>query len=186
MRIISGEKRGTVLSAIKGDWIRPTSDKVRGALFSSLLSAKPDINVFTDMFSGSGAVAIEALSRGIETVYLFDNNKKSIAVIRQNLKKTGYTDRAHLLFMSAQKGLLWLKENGVVSDVFFMDPPYKEIGQITGLMDTIEREKLLADDGIIMIEHDKNDIMPSKAGVFFLCKEKKYGNTVITLYRKTS
>ncbi len=184
MRIIAGEKRGTQLASIKGDWIRPTSDKIRGAVFSSLFSLS-DPQVFTELFAGSGAMGIEALSRGIPEVWQFDNNRKSIDIIKKNLEKTGYTDKTNLCFMSAAKGLRLLAEKNIASDVIFMDPPYKDVSQTLDLMTFIHEQNLLTPDGIIMIEHDKNDIMPIKSGKFDRIKEKKYGTTVITTYGKS-
>ncbi len=180
MRIIAGEKKGTTLSRINGDWIRPTSDKIRGALFSTLFSYFPKIEGFIDCFSGSGAVAIEAVSRGVKDVYLFDKSSKSARIIRENLKKTNYKNKVHFYPYSIQKGLGILHKEGIKAEVFFMDPPYKDINQIKDLLESIKKYEILKFGGIIVIEHDKKDEIHNLISDYKVLKEKAYGNTVLT------
>ncbi len=90
MRVIAGEKRGTKLVSIDGDFIRPTTDKVKGAVFNSVQVELREAQVFVDLFGGSGAMGIEALSRGIPQAYFFDISRNSIGIIKKNLKLTGF------------------------------------------------------------------------------------------------
>lgn len=184
MRIIGGEKRGTQLVNIKGNWIRPTSDKVREAIFSSLLSYINDWDVFIDCFSGSGAMGIEAYSRGFREVILFDNNKKSIGIINKNLEKVGYTDDIKVYNVSATTGLDILEKFDIKANVFFMDPPYKNIKEVYKLLNKIEQKNLLAHNSIILIEHDRNDIIDVTNPYYKIVKEKNYGQTTITYVLK--
>lgn len=181
MRIIGGEKKGLVLSSIKGDWIRPTSDKIRGAIFSSVLNYIDTDSIFVDCFSGSGAMSIEALSRGFKTAYLFDKNKKSIEIIKANLKKAQYLKHTHIYQCSALEGLKKLEKDDVIADFIFMDPPYKKINLVFELLEYINQKNLLSPHGIIVIEHDKSDIINQSINYFHLLKEKSYGNTTITM-----
>lgn len=183
MRIISGEKKGLNLSSIKGDWIRPTTDKVRGAIFSSILNYIPDDGIFVDCFAGSGAMSIEALSRGFKHAYLFDNNKKSIQVIKENLKKADYLNESTVRLSTALKGLAFLKENKIQADFFFMDPPYKKFEIIFELLEYISNNRLLSNEGVIVLEHDKSDIINGTISDFLILKEKTYGNTAITILK---
>lgn len=184
MRIIAGERGGLRLSTIKGDSIRPTTDKIRGAIFSSLYSMQGIGGSFIDCFCGSGAMAIEALSRGYDNVYAFDSSKKSIAVIEKNLKLARYEDKIHLYKMSAKKGLTKLGEDGIHAETIFMDPPYKKLDLIYPLFDTIDNYQLAAPSGIVVIEHDKNDKIDKVIGNFSSIKEKVYGNTAISFYSR--
>ena len=179
MRIISGERKGLALTNIHGNWIRPTTDKIRGAIFSSLHNYFSSINGFIDCFGGSGAMAIEAASRKIKNIYCFDNNKKSIKVIKENLNKAHYNKEIHLYNLSAKKGLEILKTRKFQADVFFMDPPYKDIDLVYELLEIIKSNKLIAPVGLIVIEHDKSDIIQLNDS-YNIIKEKKYGNTIVT------
>lgn len=180
MRIISGDKKGLVLNSIKGDWIRPTSDKIRGALFSSLLSEFSEIDGFVDCFAGSGAISIEACSRGVKNIFLFDKNKNSIEIIKKNIKKANYQKDINVYNCSALKGLDILSKEHIKFDVFFMDPPYKDLDLIYPIIEKIYDDNLLNDKGIIVVEHDKNDIINKLINNYHIYKEKKFGNTVLT------
>ncbi len=180
MRIIAGDKKGLNLTSLKGDAVRPTTDKIRGAIFSMLGSLGITQDVFVDCFAGTGAMAIEALSRGFKEVYLFDSSKKSISIIKKNLELSGYEAEAKLYHCKALAGLEMLKGRKV--DVFFMDPPYKKLDLIFPLLDYIKQNNILAENGVIMIEHDKGDIIIERIKDFTFIKEKKYGNTVITIF----
>ncbi len=182
MRVIAGEKRGLKLSAIKGDWIRPTSDKVKGAVFNSIQLRVSEAEVFVDLFGGSGSMGIEALSRGIPKAYFFDISRDSIEIIRKNLKLAGYEKRGEVRHCSAEEGISMLADRGIRCDVIFMDPPYKDGEDMIRLLEKISDKKILNSDGIIMMEHEKSVIMPLGINLFEKTKEKKYGSTLISYY----
>ena len=184
MRVIGGCRGGIRLAGFTGDRIRPTSDKVKGAVFSILDNLVPDYDTFADLFAGTGGMGIEALSRGAENVYFFDRDPKSLAVVRENLKRTGFSDSAEVNRMPARRGLDMLAADEVRCDVIFMDPPYRDVVDSLSLFDEIERAQLLAADGVIVLEHDKSDIIPNKVSAFMKIKEKMYGNTVISFFRR--
>lgn len=182
MRVIAGEKRGMVLYSPKDQKVRPTADKVKGAIFNSIQNEISSASVFVDVFGGSGAMGIEALSRGAAEAWFFDCARESIALIKKNVQKAKYEKRAHICHCPAEKGLLLLEKNGIAADVFFLDPPYVKVKETIGLLEIIQGKKLLKKDGIIMIEHDKNDIIPSCIKNFLNIKTKTYGMTCISFY----
>ena len=182
MRVIAGDKRGLVLFSPSDEAVRPTSDKIKGAIFNSLQNRLPEVSVFVDVFGGSGAMGIEALSRGVDRAWFFDTAKASINLINKNLNKAGYTDRARVLHMSAAAGLDRMAAAGVTGDLFFMDPPYRMGDAIPELMTKIFHKKLLNRGGIIVIEHEKNVIIPKVVCGFELTREKTYGITCISMY----
>lgn len=182
MRIIAGEKRGLKLMMPAGDAIRPTTDKVRGAIFNTLQTVLGEAEVFVDLFGGSGAMALEALSRGIPEAWIFDVSKASMAVIKKNIEKAGYTDRVHCGLMSARAAVSYLADRGGTGDLIFMDPPYAEGDASLALIEAIWDKKILKSDGFIMMEHEKSVIMPLCIKGYQRLKEKKYGITVISYY----
>jgi 16S rRNA (guanine966-N2)-methyltransferase len=182
MRIIAGEKRGLKLLEPKDQRIRPTTDKVRGAVFNTLQGRLADAGVFVDLFGGSGAMGIEALSRGVEKAYFFDKDRDSVALIGRNLKKAGYEGRATLMQMPAAGAAGWLAAQGITCDFLFMDPPYVLGPEMPELIADIFVKKIVKTDGILMMEHEKSVIMPVSIAGFNKVKEKKYGVTVISYY----
>lgn len=182
MRVIAGEKRGKKLAPILGDWIRPTTDKIKGAIFNSLQNEIREAEVFVDLFSGSGAMGIEALSRGVETAFFFDLAKDSIAITKKNIVLVGYEDRAHVFHQSAEKGVDILAEQGTSCDVIFMDPPYCQIEEIYQLLQLISEKEILSENGKLVIETEKSVIMPIVKNKLVCYKSKKYGGTTIYYY----
>lgn len=184
MRVIAGEKRGLKLSIPKGEDIRPTTDKIKGAIFNTLQWDLPDADVFVDCFGGSGAMAIEALSRGVREAYIFDASAKSIQAIQDNVKKAHYENRAHVMKIMAQAGIDRLSASGIQADFVFMDPPYRMKQAPVDLMMQIVDKKMLKSTGIVVIEHAKSVIMPVTLSGLRRVKQKHYGITSIDYYRR--
>lgn len=184
MRVIAGEKRGTVLISPKDKEVRPTSDKIKGAIFNTIQMELNGAQVFVDFFAGSGAMGIEALSRGVERAYFCDVALASLAVIKKNLTKTAFNDRAEVLPMAAQAGVAYLAGQGVSADLIFMDPPYAQGEAVLSLAAACITEKIVNLGTIIMIEHEKSVIMPLMIENFTRYKEKRYGITVVSYYRR--
>jgi len=182
MRVIAGDKRGKKLVSIPGDKIRPTTDKVKGAIFSSLQVDLRNARVFVDLFSGSGAMGIEALSRGVEMAYFFDIAQESIAIIKKNISLTGYESRARVFKMPGIKGLEMLSQNEVFCDIVFMDPPYVQ-GEGSGkILELISEKEILSENGKVVIESEKSVIIPLEKNNLICYKSKKYGNSMISYY----
>ncbi|MBC3795481.1 16S rRNA (guanine(966)-N(2))-methyltransferase RsmD [Acetobacterium tundrae] len=182
MRIIAGEKRGKKLMSFPGDKIRPTTDKVKGAIFNSLQNEVREAKVFVDLFAGTGAMGIEALSRGVETAYFFDLSQDSVQIIKKNLALTGYESRAKVFNLSAEKGLEWLYKNKVNCDIIFMDPPYAQGEETISFIEMISEKEILSGNGKLVIESKISVIMPIEKKNLTCYKSKKYGITTVSYY----
>ncbi len=180
MRVIAGSAKGRVLKTIKGFHIRPTTDRVKEALFSMIDSYIID-SVVVDLFAGTGGLGIEALSRGADKVYFVDNNKNSIQVLNENIRQIGFQEKSTVLFCDARRAVEKLTLYQHPFNIIFMDPPYlKDL--IIPCMHAISNHNLLKDKGIITVEHDSKDVLPDKIGSLKRVKEKRYGNTMLSIY----
>ena len=155
MRVISGKSRGCKLKAPEGLSTRPTTDRIKESLFNILA---PDIYDcrFLDIFSGSGAIAIEALSRGAKEAVLIDSSDKAMAVIRENLTHTKLSDSAETMKSDVFSALKTLSSKGRRFDIIFMDPPYAA-GLYKKTLETIVQYNILDDDGYIVAEQSSDD-----------------------------
>ena len=151
MRIISGKARGTKIATLEGDNTRPTLDRVKESLFNIIQNNIYNSNVL-DLFSGSGALALESLSRGARRAYLCDSSKEAIKVIKNNIEKTHFEDSVEILNLDYMKCLEKLKN--LKFDLIFLDPPYESEFDILALKYIIEN-KMLNNDGIIILETDR-------------------------------
>ena len=180
MRVVSGNLRGMKLNTIEGETTRPTRDIVKEALFSIIQSYVQDA-VFLDLFAGSGAIGIEALSRGAKNAIFVDLNPKCVAVIRENVQKGKLSDISRIYNTDYKMALKKLK--GETINIIYIDPPYhKDMG-----VDAIERISeydLLADNGLIVIETDTNDEVTDCIGKFEKFNYKRYGRNILSLYRR--
>ncbi|WKY46355.1 16S rRNA (guanine(966)-N(2))-methyltransferase RsmD [Eubacteriaceae bacterium ES3] len=184
MRIIGGDKRGTKLVPVSSQGIRPTSDKIRGAIFNSLQFEIHELEIFVDLFAGTGAMGIEALSRGVKKAYFFDISEKSLQIVKKNVDKVGYNERSELVHISAEDGINLLKDSQIEVDLMFLDPPYVQGDSIDKLLDLIESKEILSKGGKIVIETEKSVIMPLEKNTLFCYKKKTYGNTLVYFYVK--
>lgn len=152
MRIISGLARGTKLHTLEGENTRPTLDRVKEPLFSIMQNYIKD-SVVLDLFSGSGALGLEALSRGAQKAILCDNSYEAIEIIKKNISKTHFEEKTKLLFMDYKKCLLSVNEK---FDIIFIDPPYK-LDIAVKSVEIILENNLLSENGIIVIETDEEE-----------------------------
>ena len=183
-RVIAGQYKGRVLAAPEGDKTRPTTDKVKEALFSIIQVRVPG-STFLDLYSGSGQIAIEALSRGADRVTLVERNPRACAVIKQNLTKVGAEDEAEVLRMNAADALLELAKNKARFDIIYMDPPYRDAKAAAGsAAHAIDQFDLLEDDGIFIVEHDKDTDVKEGVEDLEFFRSCSYGLTVITFFKK--
>ena len=153
MRIISGRARGTKLYTLDGyETTRPTLDRVKEALFSKINMELPE-SIVLDLFSGSGALGLESLSRGANKAYLIDDSSKAIKIIKQNVQKTRFENNAIVLQSDYLKALQQFKNDNIKFDFIFIDPPYKTDLAVNSTKFIIENE-LLKKSGMIIIETD--------------------------------
>ena len=181
MRIIAGEHRGRIIKMPKGVATRPTQDRVREAIFNVIREKVPEARVL-DLYAGSGAFGMEALSRGAQSAIFIDNNINSIKAIKANLSLLGYqAPRAQVFKKDGVKAIEGFKKEGLVFDIIFMDPPYHK-GAAKNALIKISACDILAHRGFVVAEHFTKDAMPDEAGRLKLLKRKKYGDTVVSFY----
>ncbi len=185
MRIISGLNRGTKLNTLEGIDTRPTLDRVKEALFSKINYELVDSKIL-DLFSGSGSLALESISRGAKKAYLCDSSFKAINIIKQNIKKTRTEDKTVVLHKDYIKALEELKLDNVKFDIIFLDPPYKTNYNIKSI-DLILKYDLLENNGKIIIETDiPNEILSKleKNILIDIYDVKKYGRVTLIFIRR--
>ncbi|KNF08761.1 16S rRNA (guanine(966)-N(2))-methyltransferase RsmD [Gottschalkia purinilytica] len=180
MRVITGKVRGFKLKSPKGLNTRPTSDRVKESIFNILGYISED-SIVLDLFSGSGNVGIEFLSRGAKKCYFIDGDANSIKVINENLKNTKFTDQAFIYKNNVSKAISILGKKSLKFDYIFMDPPYEK-GYILPALENIYTENLLKKEGKIIIEHETKLELPNKHLSFIKIDTRKYGGTSVSFY----
>ncbi|MHB8124221.1 MAG: 16S rRNA (guanine(966)-N(2))-methyltransferase RsmD [Desulfitobacteriaceae bacterium] len=174
MRIIAGTMRGRSLKTVEGLLTRPTSDKVKGAIFNVLRDKVVDAKVL-DLFAGTGNLAIEALSRGAKEAVLVEESSAAVKVIRKNLELVGVLDRTKLI---SQEALRYLVSSLEVFDLIFLDPPYRQ-GLVARALAILANPCRLSPTGVIIVETSKDEEMINELYPFVVCKVGKYGDTKI-------
>lgn len=172
MRVISGKYKGKKLQGFDIDGTRPTMDRVKESLFGSIQNKVPD-STCLDLFAGSGALGIEALSMGAKECYFTDHSIEAIKVLKQNTKDI---ENAYVINVDYKK---YLKETKIKYDIIFLDPPYKN-NLLNKSLKYIEELDLLKNDGIVVCEYEFEEPITNLK----LIKEKKYGTKYIKIYQK--
>lgn len=179
MRIISGESRGRRLFAPEGLETRPTADKVRESLFNILRAEVPGARVL-DLFAGSGALALEAISRGAEAAVLVDSSRKAVQAIRRNVELCRAQERVQVIGCDWRSALDQLTEP---FDLVFLDPPYRMLevyGQAAG---RLLEKGLLAEGALLVMEHASEMPLPVQEP-FEVCDERVYGAATVAFVRR--
>lgn len=174
MRVITGTARGMKLEAPYGLDVRPTSDKIKEAVFSAVQFDLDGANVL-DLFAGSGQLGIEALSRGAKSAVFTDRSKKAVSTVIKNLEKTGFSAVSKVHFTD---GLQYLRTHDEIFGIAFIDPPYGK-NLIVPVLEALKLES----GGKAVCEHEADVELPRAVGGLTLEKEYKYGNTRISVYR---
>jgi len=184
MRIISGTNKGMKLYAPEGTSVRPTSDKIKEALFN-IIGHIDEGAVVMDLFSGSGSVGIEFLARGAELCYFVDSSHKSLSYVKKNLELCRFKNRAKIIMSDYEKAILNLSKEGVKFDYIFADPPY-DLNCGFKISDKVFENNLLKKDGKLIIETDKFEkIIDNISTDMIKYKEKIYGRTRISIMTYT-
>ena len=179
MRVITGKARGTVLKTPKSDATRPTADRVKEAVFSMLQFEIAGASIL-DLFGGTGQLGIEALSRGAKQAVFVDTRDDACRLIRENLKRTGLEHCANVV---RSDYLAYLKHCSNLFHIIFLDPPYAEVF-LENALKMITEIDILQSGGIIVTERPFGKELLLEFEGYTRSKDYKYGNTVITLYRK--
>lgn len=179
MRVITGTARGRNLITLEGEDVRPTTDRVKEALFS-IIQFEIEGRKILDLFSGSGQLGIEALSRGAEKAVFVDSAKKSLEVTKKNLENTNLISKAVLL---NRESISYLRSATEKFDIVFLDPPYK-----TGLLQSAlgEIDRIINPGGIVICEAPKDEELPEEIASRFKPKKYNYGKISLTVYRADS
>lgn len=186
MRIISGEFGGRRLKAVPGQNTRPTTDKTKESLFN-ILGGYFDGGVMLDMYSGSGAVAIEAVSRGMDRAFLFENNRLAQKTIEQNIEITKSPEQFHLKRQNVKQGLKTIAREPAFEpfELVFMDPPYR-LQEIVKDIEQLQELKLLSSDCVIVCEVDKEVQLPERILEFEQYKRVEYGITALVFFDRAA
>lgn len=176
MRVIAGTARRLKLETPAGRHTRPTSDKIKETLFNMIQQDLYDAR-FLDLFSGSGGIAIEALSRGAAEAVLVDNDREALRCIRTNLAHTHFEEQARVMGMDVLQALRRLDQQGKAFDIIFMDPPYS-MGLERKILPYLTESALVHDDTRIIVEASMEDdpiVMPPSSG-WYVERVKEYKN----------
>ena len=177
MRVIAGKARRLPLKTVKGMNTRPTTDRIKETLFNMINNKLPNAN-FLDLYSGSGAIGIEALSRGAKYAVCTDLDANSVKIIKKNADELQF-DNIEIL---NQDAMGFIKNSNSCFSVIFLDPPYNK-GFIKPIIEAIIENGLLETDGIIVLESDNSDEHSEISGLDII-KQKRYGRTYVTVYQR--
>lgn len=180
MRVIAGKVKGHRLKVPKGTATRPATDLVKGAIFSILENITRNWEQVLDLFSGSGALGIEALSRGARWVDFVEHSPRCCAIIKENLEKTRLTEQAHVYCCSVAKAFSFLAKE---YDIILIDPPYSN-SSIGSLVEQLGTSKLVGRGTIVVVTHSPHLPLDSTYGTLNLIKEHRHGDSCIAVYRK--
>ncbi len=177
MRIITGTQRGKKLIALEGEQVRPTTDRVKEALFD-ILQFRLEGRAFLDLFAGSGQIGLEALSRGAARACFVDSLRDSMRVVKKNIASTGLALQASVFFGDFQA---FFSQSQELFDIAFLDPPYR-----TGLLEKALRlvPAHMNPGGIIVCEHPLDEALPQMAEKFEKQKSYRYGKILLTTYSR--
>ncbi len=177
MRIVSGNFGGRPLKTLEGKTTRPTSDKVRGAMFN-MIGPYFEGGRVLDLFAGSGGLAIEAVSRGMTSAVLVERDRRAQAIVQANIAMTKESEKFQLLKMEASQALQVLTGS---FDLVFLDPPYAKEEIVSTITQLCER-KLLSEDVMVVCETDKSVELPEEIAELGIWKQKVYGISKVTVY----
>jgi 16S rRNA (guanine(966)-N(2))-methyltransferase RsmD len=187
MRVIAGEYRRRVLRSLPGLEIRPTSDRLRETLFNVLCAGNPAAlagSVWLDLYAGTGAVGIEALSRGASKVHFVESSKAAAEVIAANLKSLGISSGFQVVKAEAAKSLRQLEAAECVADYVFLDPPYSMQDEYAKTLAALAPSKLLGECCIVIAEHQKRFDPGEAQGELQRYRKLVQGDAALSFYRR--
>ena len=184
MRIIAGQYRSRPLKSLPGLDLRPTSDRLRETLFNVLTASSTlEGSVWLDLFAGTGAVGIEALSRGAQQVYFVESERKHARLLRDNLKSLKIAEAFDVYESEVASALRALDASGETCDFCFLDPPYHMRGAYERTLEFLGESRLLGPSSIVIAEHEKKYELPEKFGTLLRYRTIVQGDAALSLYR---
>jgi 16S rRNA (guanine966-N2)-methyltransferase len=183
MRIIGGQFRGLTIKTLRGDQLRPTSEQMRETLFD-VLGPSVEGARFLDAYAGSGAVGLEALSRGARDVVFIEHHRAAVALIRENARALGIGSDFEVLACHVPAGLERLEEEGAHFDSVFLDPPYAEIREYHHVLRLLSRSTLIHERSMIIAEHSRHVVLEDRYGELECGRRLRHGDTQLSFYRR--
>jgi 16S rRNA (guanine966-N2)-methyltransferase len=180
VRVIAGEARGRPLKAVPGMNTRPTTDKVKEAIFS-MIGPYFDGGLALDLFAGTGGLGIEALSRGMDKAVFIDSERQSVATVRANVEAARMSDKAEIYCNTAERAVKLLEKRQASFALVFLDPPYR-MKNADLLMNELADRGLLELGAVIVVEHDSGHRYPQQLAGFVHLRHALYGETAVTIY----
>src|SRR3989304_3468130 len=180
MRVIAGSAKGHHLKVPKGTPTRPATDMFRGVVFQILESLANDWGIVLDLFSGSGAMGIEALSRGAGSVGFVDRDPRCCAVIKENLESTKLVDGGHVYCTEVSRAISFLDKR---YDIVVVDPPYPD-RSIGNVIEKLAQSKLVGEQTVVAVTHSSRFALESEYASLRLVKERCHGDSCVNFYRK--
>jgi 16S rRNA (guanine966-N2)-methyltransferase len=185
MRVIAGKYRSRRLVAPAGIQIRPTSDRLRETLFN-VVARSVEGSAWLDLFAGTGAVGIEALSRGARMVYFVESSSRAVRAIRANLASLGISQGFEVLDREAITALRLLEAQPAAFDFCFLDPPYRKMGDYEQVLSLLSQSQLLKPGGLAIAEHDKHFDPGESFGTLRRLRKLRQGDAVLSFYGRES
>jgi len=186
MRVIAGKYRSRALKTLRGLALRPSSDRLRETLFN-ILGSTVEGSVFVDVYAGSGAIGIEALSRGAREVIFIEKHPAAVRLIRNNLESLGIRDAAEILAADAIRGLERLAGRRfgahLHADFIFLDPPYAQAAEYERALEYLDGSPLLKPEGRIIVEHPRRLELPTRFTQLERARVVEQGDTALSFYR---
>ncbi|MGP4040413.1 16S rRNA (guanine(966)-N(2))-methyltransferase RsmD [Gracilibacillus sp. D59] len=183
MRIIAGDFKGNRIQPVPNQLTRPTGDKIKESLFQ-MIGPFFDGGICLDLFAGSGALAIEAISRGMNQAILVDKQPKAVSIIHQNVDHLHIKDRVEIYRNDAFRALKAIQKRELQFDTIFLDPPYHKMSY-DKLLQSITSADIVKNNGLIICEHDPNTIIDDEYKGYYIWKNEVYNNTTaITIFKK--
>lgn len=180
VRVVAGSAKGRPLKSVPGMGTRPTTDKVKEAIFS-MIGPYFDGGAVLDLFAGTGGLGIEALSRGMERAVFIDMESKSIETVKVNLKSTGFESNAEIYRNEAGRAIKALEKRKYIFDLVFLDPPYR-MKNGDALMTEMATRGLLSAGALLVLEYESNYTYPEEISGFLHLRTAKYGETAVSIF----
>jgi len=182
MRVIAGKYRSRTVRSLKGQMLRPTSDRLRETLFNILGPAVGGAT-FVDLYAGTGAVGIEALSRGAHHAIFVEQHAPEVALIRRNLESLRIGAEAEILGMNVARAIERLEARHVHAQFIFLDPPYAADIEYENALEALGESSLVAPDGRVIVEHLRKCELVERTGDLELARVVEQGDAALSIYR---
>ncbi|NDQ55693.1 MAG: 16S rRNA (guanine(966)-N(2))-methyltransferase RsmD [Acidipila sp.] len=181
MRVVAGKFGSRRLAGPRGHGLRPTSDRLRETLFD-ILQTEVAGSFFVDVYAGTGAVGIEALSRGARRVVFLENHRQALALIRANLGALDISEAAEVLPLDAVRGIALLGARGVTADFIFLDPPYDDRAEYGRAFEALDASPLVSPLTRVIMERSSKLVLPERSGRLFRRRIKEQGDAALDFY----